>query len=160
MTASKTATVETLTAEVRVLMVGSRQVTMSVYNQLDQVTPAEIEPFGRVAPKTATGGWVHVIGRHTDSGVLVRAFLPGAPGDPSAGERYIANLRVKLDEARARARAHEARRVVGSNLEKSKVLWQDLVERRTAEIAEWEDGLSAMSAKWCALPLIVLAGLR
>jgi hypothetical protein len=40
MTASKTATVETLTAEVRVLMVGSRQVTMSVYGQLDFIDPA------------------------------------------------------------------------------------------------------------------------
>ena len=32
--ASATATVETLTAEVRVLMVGKRQVTMSVFSML------------------------------------------------------------------------------------------------------------------------------
>jgi hypothetical protein len=43
-----TATVELLTAEVRVLMVGSRQVTLSVYRQLDQVMPGRIQPFGRV----------------------------------------------------------------------------------------------------------------
>jgi hypothetical protein len=34
------AKVEVLTAEVRVLMVGSRQVTLSVYSQLDEVDDA------------------------------------------------------------------------------------------------------------------------
>lgn len=43
-----TATVETLTAEVRVLMVGSRQVTLSVYNQLDCLSLGAVKPFGRV----------------------------------------------------------------------------------------------------------------
>lgn len=43
-----TATVETLTAEVRVLMVGSRQVTLSVYRQLDKCRLAEFIPMGRV----------------------------------------------------------------------------------------------------------------
>jgi hypothetical protein len=43
-----TATVEVLTAEVRVLMVGSRQVTMSVYGQLDTVPLIAMTPFGRV----------------------------------------------------------------------------------------------------------------
>lgn len=50
------ATVEVLTAEVRVLMVGSRQVTLSVYGQLDEVSPAQIRPFGRVAPRDALPG--------------------------------------------------------------------------------------------------------
>lgn len=69
---SKTATVETLTAEVRVLMVGSRQVTMSVYNQLDYVAPEQIEPFGRVHPKEWNLDWVHVVGRDRD-GTLCRS---------------------------------------------------------------------------------------
>ena len=48
-----TATVETLTAEVRVLMVGNRQITLSVAKQLDRMDPYEyptdaFEPFGRV----------------------------------------------------------------------------------------------------------------
>lgn len=43
-----TAMVETLTAEVRVLMVGSRQVTLSVAKQLDVVDLAELTTFGRV----------------------------------------------------------------------------------------------------------------
>lgn len=44
-----TATVETLTAEVRVLQVGNRQITTSVANQLDHLDDtALIEPMGRV----------------------------------------------------------------------------------------------------------------
>lgn len=42
------ATVETLTAEVRTLMVGNRQITLSVYRQLDREPYELIEPFGRV----------------------------------------------------------------------------------------------------------------
>ena len=57
MTATTTAHVEVLTAEVRVLMVGSRQVTLSVYRQLDHVRPGHIEPFGRVRDG-AEDGWV------------------------------------------------------------------------------------------------------
>lgn len=53
------ATVEVLTAEVRTLMVGSRQVTLSVYRQLDEVdifetvlSDATFVPFGRVRSGT------------------------------------------------------------------------------------------------------------
>ena len=50
---SKTATVETLTAEVRVLMVGNRQITLSVAKQLDRIDYYgygidAITPFGRI----------------------------------------------------------------------------------------------------------------
>ncbi len=45
------ARVEVLTAEVRVLMVGSRQVTLSVYGQLDRVALHTMTPFGRVSVK-------------------------------------------------------------------------------------------------------------
>lgn len=43
-----TATVETLTAEVRVLMVGNRQITQSIYKQLDYAPFQDVRPFGRV----------------------------------------------------------------------------------------------------------------
>jgi hypothetical protein len=42
------ATVQVLTAEVRVLQVGSRQVTLSVVRQLDWAEPASVQPLGRV----------------------------------------------------------------------------------------------------------------
>jgi hypothetical protein len=73
---SATATVEVLTAEVRVLMVGSRQVTLSVYNQLDEVPHSGVEPFGRVNPKDAERGRIYVVGRDRETGVLVRSKAP------------------------------------------------------------------------------------
>lgn len=77
-----TATVEVLAAEVRVLMVGSRQVTLSVYRQLDEVEPENIEPFGRVRDaKDDEGVYVYVVGSD-DTGALVRSrqthFVRGA----------------------------------------------------------------------------------
>lgn len=78
---SQSATVETLTAEVRVLMVGNRQVTLSVYRQLDLVDPAFIEPFGRVRSGEKWTGHREVVGRLCDScegaGSLVRSRIRG-----------------------------------------------------------------------------------
>ena len=55
------ATVETLTAEVRVLMVGSRQITLSVARQLDWIPLEDLTVFGRV--KLGGGGDISAIGR-------------------------------------------------------------------------------------------------
>jgi len=65
------ARVEVLRAEVRVLMVGSRQVTMSVFNQLDEVSWRDIEPMGRVSAKDGPA----LIGVDA-GGVLVRSRFP------------------------------------------------------------------------------------
>ncbi len=78
---AKTATIEVLTAEVRVLMVGSRQITLSVYRQLDRIDHEEVEPFGRVsdvqdekwAREQEMGRAVFVVGRHAGTGALVRS---------------------------------------------------------------------------------------
>jgi len=74
---AQTATVDVLTAEVRVLMIGSRQVTMSVYKQLDWIAPDKIVPFGRINDGER---WVSsdverlvVVGQNPDDGSLVRA---------------------------------------------------------------------------------------
>jgi hypothetical protein len=66
-----TATVETLTAEVRVLMVGSRQVTMSVYNQLDTVRFWQMTPFGRIRTRDQEHYEINLVGAHKETGVLV-----------------------------------------------------------------------------------------
>jgi hypothetical protein len=78
---SHTATVETLTAKVRVLMVGSRQVTLSVYKQLDFITPYDIEPFGRVHSGEMRGSgvyksplWLELVGRDPH-GNLVKSCI-------------------------------------------------------------------------------------
>lgn len=68
------ATVEVLTAEVRVLVVSNRQITRSAYRQLDAVSPDEIEPLGRVRPDDDDCA-VCVAGRHRDTGALVRSFV-------------------------------------------------------------------------------------
>ena len=77
--ASVTATVETLTAEVRVLMVGRRQVTMSVFRQLDTVDWKErktLELFGRVrGTRKDEKRLLYVVGRVKDTGVLVRSNI-------------------------------------------------------------------------------------
>ena len=83
---AKDAHVQVLTAEVRTLVVGSRQVTMSVYNQLDYEAPGDIAPFGRVEPRNALDEWVYVVGRYDGTGALVRSSLPystwGSHGQP------------------------------------------------------------------------------
>jgi hypothetical protein len=68
----ETAQVDTLTAEVRVLMVGNRQITQSVAKQLDTVELREMEPFGRVH---LSGRGPLVIGRDRRDGTLVTAWV-------------------------------------------------------------------------------------
>lgn len=83
MTQTNTATVETLTAEVRVLMVGNRQVTLSVAKQLDRVCYEHLEPFGRVEVARKDNDdyelderGINIVGRHRETGVLCIAFAP------------------------------------------------------------------------------------
>jgi hypothetical protein len=64
--------VEVLTAEIRVLQVGSKPVTLSAARQLDSVDGSAIKPFGRVRidPKPADG-LIGVIG--SVNGILARS---------------------------------------------------------------------------------------
>jgi hypothetical protein len=104
-TNSTTATVETLTAEVRVLMVGSRQVTLSVYSQLDAVPLMAMTPFGRVRVKeTSYSGWtyIRVVGAGRD-GRLVASWLGHATGsstfaDPAGVWANLADAEHTWDE--------------------------------------------------------------
>jgi hypothetical protein len=78
--AVKTAEVEVLTAEVRVLMVGSRQITLSVARQLDRVHLLDVEPFGRVRLNQGTDYYSpNVIGKDRETGVLVVASYETNP---------------------------------------------------------------------------------
>lgn len=159
---NRTATVETLTAEVRVLMVGSRQVTMSVYDQLDWVPLGDIEPFGRVRPRKPEEGYVYVVGRHMQSENLVRSHVYGDPRDPAAGiERHEADLRDKLTQAKEKADSNSSGpyALSPSYVERAS-FWRSAEQRLTAELDEWTNGGAVKSAEWCKLPLIVLAGLR
>jgi hypothetical protein len=74
---SNTATVETLTAQVRVLVVGKRQVTKSVYQQLDWCSIEGLKPMGRV--NVGDTHDIEVVGAELDTGELVR----GGMNEPS-----------------------------------------------------------------------------
>lgn len=128
----ETATVEVLTAEVRVLMVGSRQVTLSVYNQLDCVPPDAIEPFGRVCPKDSLWRSIEVVGRD-ERGTLARSWVPLEPF--SVKPYGTVTVTIGTD---------------GGGYSQS-YPWPF----GTPDVE-----VHACSARWPQLPLIVLAGLR
>lgn len=69
MTSATSAQVVTLEASVRVLTVGTRQITQSVANQLDQVAIWQIEPMGRVRIRDRQ----FAIGRRKSNGDLALA---------------------------------------------------------------------------------------
>jgi hypothetical protein len=169
MTASKTATVETLTAEVRVLMVGTRQVTLSVYGQLDFVEIDAMEPFGRVRPRDAQLDYIYLIGRHLESGSLVRAAEPG--GEESikrelVWSEYERAIRNATDQAREHKRRADEFTKHGVRAEDARIEWAE-GEKALAEAhrirREYEMNaapLREQAAELGNLPLIVLAGLR
>lgn len=130
----QTATVETLTAEVRVLMVGNRQVTLSVKRQLDWVPAEECEPFGRISDPQDSDDKdvVRVIGKRIQGGDLVCAYTA-----------FPHNWHAP----------HEERWPDGFNPE------QDYLRFLRADLPTIDAAATRFNA-WKALPLIVLAGLR
>jgi hypothetical protein len=94
------AEVQVLTAEVRVLMVGSRQVTLSVFRQLDWVDDDALAPFGRVHDDATLNADSKKLGLPPDTlqvvgvglgdtdnaGALVRSSVRLYPGQKN--ERY------------------------------------------------------------------------
>jgi hypothetical protein len=130
-------TVETLTAVVRVLHVGSKPVTLSAARQLDHVAPARIKPFGRVRIDTNPGRMIEVIG--SADGTLARSSATASertcPGYANQGTAYRENVcpdHLSISEYHG-AEQHKWTKYYPS---------QELYEA------------------WLALPLIILAGLR
>lgn len=180
---SNQATVECLTAEVRVLMVGSRQVTLSVYRQLDRVPLSECDPFGRVRDgKDLTGTWI--VGRHRETGELVAA-VSRPPSSLSTVDTEELSLPDGWLTTRRRLTAYDREPIrvdgVGFTLNDFDVVVEPdgqtqlggpLEPRFTSPelelevrscVAELKEEFSAEVARhgsMKALPLIVLAGLR
>jgi hypothetical protein len=163
----KEARVEVLRAEVRVLMVGSRQVTLSVARQLDVVEPREIEPWGRVRiDRDPTGQMIEVIG--SADGVLVRSVTSReqfrCSRDQVGSAHKCAEYKRlrRADDAANQAQAAQARQAgrtppvpVPGSSPTSRALHQH------AEHDWW--GYTherALYEAWEKLPLIVLAGLK
>jgi len=138
--ANHTATVETLTAEVRVLMVGSRQVTLSVARQLDIEAPGLMEPFGRIRTDAKAGKYdLEVIGRHAMNGSLCRSEI--LVRERMCGYAYGVKKNCPDRNRHDAHRWDEYLSGAGGNYDGSPA---------------WE----RIYLDWQALPLIVLAGLR
>lgn len=137
LTQPESATVEVLTAEVRVLMVGSRQITLSVARQLDDVDPEEMDPFGRITTGRKSGpreSVIEAIG--SQDGVLVRA-----------------NVSRERMTCRGNANRHygsDGDQYLPCDREDDHQLHHWLYYYPDRQM--WDE--------WQALPLIVLAGLR
>lgn len=142
---TETATVELLTAEVRVLMVGSRQVTLSVARQLDFADPQEIEPFGRIRTGQKLGfaitQQIEVIG--SLRGNLARSEI-GCERQWCDQGRNPGDW-AHLDALNAITGRCNKHREVG-------------VHFRSHSWLSWDD--DDLASSWRALPLIVLAGLK
>src|ERR1035437_8270191 len=73
MTTTTTATIESLTAEVRTLVVGSRQITLSVAKQLDIIPLSRLRIFGRVHISKDVD---YVIGADEDGTLALAKYYP------------------------------------------------------------------------------------
>lgn len=178
---ARAARVQVLTAEVRTLVVGSRQVTLSVYSQLDSADYDEIEPFGRVRPRDALLDYIYLVGRHRQAGALVRSVIPGGP-DSIAREFDWPEFSLSIEDARRTALAAE-REVAhlrkfeadvhqklpdnhnckaGEIQEKEREAREARTEMASLqrEYNELTAPAVACASRVSALPLIVLAGLR
>lgn len=83
---SESASVEVLSAEVRVLQVGSLQLTRSMYWQLDEAAPKKFQPFGRVKDnKRPLKDGVLLVGRDSRTGALVRCHALPPNWSPTDG---------------------------------------------------------------------------
>lgn len=178
MSGQATATVEVLTAEVRVLMVGSRQITLSVAKQLDTVNLYDLDPMGRVKLGDGTS---RVIGRHRESGVLAVAICrPGAEFSCIC-RTPLSGCSVR-DQIRGSSSSNEwwitydARSIrlmdyTDCGVEHQQLPgWSRCPPRPSVEAQRWRNTLSgsrafianleAMHTAAMEMPLIVLAGLR
>lgn len=165
------AMVEVLTAEVRVLQVGRRQVTLSVVRQLDWADPADVEPFGRVrtgdnlpgrprvidsmgSSRVKQPGAVEVVG--SAAGVLVRSVAWRAGLTCTSGGSAC-------PEARAISAELDRFKVRGQPPSPMTPGYQRALDRYMAHVGhDWTryDPDQQTYEMWEALPLIVLAGLK
>jgi hypothetical protein len=144
---ARIAQIEVLTAEVRALMVGSRQVTLSVFRQLDYVPWDEIEPFGRVNDKNSDFSH-EVVGRDPSNGALVRAHVRNLNEAPMKARWRITDD----DMTKIRAGKNPWRNYYDPDLK--------VTDEQIEQVREWLVERDREILDWETLPLIVLAGLK
>lgn len=168
----ESATVDTLTATVRVMKVGSRQITQSVAKQLDRAPVRNINVIGRIRFTGDNHSTVRVIGQHKETGELVTASMNMsalAPVDLSD---------FKYEERPIRPRGTDHRDIYEFGDDTFRFSFHNR-HTRLEPVDEWdlgprvkeiEERASANYRQWVArlerfnelrsYPLIVLAGLR
>jgi hypothetical protein len=113
---TESASVDVLTAEVRVLQVGNRQITRSIYRQLDAATFERFEPFGRVRnnERDIRDGALQLVGRDTTTGALVRYDAYPPDWSPQEGPLEFGHwlLHTKQSARQQVADGPDGRRVV------------------------------------------------
>jgi hypothetical protein len=143
----------TLQAKCAVIVVGSRQVTMSVFNQLDIVEWEQMTPWGRVTPKETVDAFGHrvywAVGRDGNEWLVRSTFRTPSPPPAADKKRYdeLKASMVRLNRTRGDLAPHE--KYILSDYEEQ---WDYYVtDKRVFDrrLAQWEQ-----------LYLIVLAGLR
>jgi hypothetical protein len=136
--------VESMTAEIRVLKVGSKQVTLSAARQLDHVDASDITPFGRVKIATKdAAGLIEVIGSDPD-GVLSRS---------SARARKALCVGYKTSPI------HDAFGLLTETCGQHHDISPDFTPADQHRWVKYTPSMDVYEA-WLDLPLIVLAGLR
>jgi hypothetical protein len=155
MSGKETATIVTLTASVKTMMLNSRQITLTILKQLDTVDVADVEPFGRVNPVGSGADVVHIVGRHKSTGELVRAQ---APATWSATLQHLGLTKLQKDMDQAISEVTDAASEFAGPDD-----WTDtLGARASALVQKMHDATApyvATAEQLNALPLIVLAGL-
>lgn len=182
MSNANTATVETLTAEVRTLVVGSRQITLSVAKQLDIVPLDTLQIFGRVKVNVGKDPANYVIGTSTDGTLALAAYEhPFRPERPYIGEQDLDGGKITACAREMETRTLEAEGVIFEASRKvlaacgiaghdryssaqcahwspnglEDLIWESLVNQTARNAADKSLNLAAAES-----PLIVLAGLR
>lgn len=150
------ATVTALTATVQALMVGSRQVTLSVFNQLDIIAWSDLTPMGRVHSREP-GQWA--VGVDPD-GRLARAVL-----DPEVSHWHELRAWLVMEKPALPAGLNSGYQrlacIPGRQAHhRYEYRYDDAVQTELADIARRHGKELAASAAYDSLPLIVLAGLR
>jgi hypothetical protein len=135
--------VKLLTAQIRVLQVGSKPVALSAARQLDSVDGAVIKPFGRVRidPKPAAGV-IEVIG--SADGILARSLARARKVECPGYDLSYSSTRA-YGPPQLACGLHRGTSPSGATGHHD---WTEYTPSQ--EIYE----------AWLALPLIVLAGLR
>lgn len=172
------AVVQTLVAEVRVLMVGSRQITLSVAKQLDRIPLSRLEAFGRIR---VGGEGELAIGRDSADGSLAvaryaaRRLLPVISSADLSKPLFYCPGGSVIPHQRQITVAYRARRIdIDQNCWTAAACGHRPMLSERCD-ADWEPNgnegaidavLAKLDAEWALhkaasrLPLIVLAGLR